>query len=262
MAEAGSRNNFAHLHPIRLDSVTYEVALPASMEAGQYDFFLDIVHQSGLSETLYETVEVVPAAEPAPAAEAIPVALETLERDEDDSHYAFMAYEENQQELMGDIAIVLDRDQDKPFVANQIESLRFKAVTTENGLPLPLEPYLSMIGHAAVVNEDASVFIHLHPVGTISMAAQEAFATRINDEYLTLCASVDSLSTEAKALIAADPFSATNMKEEIQKQMEASGLTNEVSFPYAFPKAGKYRMWVQVRIKGEVRTAGFDIEVV
>ena len=34
-----------------------------------------------------------------------------------------------------------------------------------------------------------------------------------------------------------------------------------VSFPYVFPKAGTYRLWVQVKIRGEILTGVFDLAV-
>src|SRR6185312_15394047 len=41
-----------------------------------------------------------------------------------------------------------------------------------------LQPYLGMAAHAVVMRDDASVFIHLHPMGTVSTATQTVFALR------------------------------------------------------------------------------------
>jgi len=37
--------------------------------------------------------------------------------------------------------------------------------------------------------------------------------------------------------------------------------TAEASFPYAFPRAGRYRLWVQVKRQGRILTGVFDTEV-
>jgi len=41
----------------------------------------------------------------------------------------------------------------------------------------------------------------------------------------------------------------------------SSSENSMVSFPYAFPKPGRYRLWTQVKIKGEVLTGVFDVVV-
>ena len=56
LVEKTSGQHFAHIHPIRKDSITYEVALDGQMPNGAYHFFADIVHQSGIIETLYDEV--------------------------------------------------------------------------------------------------------------------------------------------------------------------------------------------------------------
>jgi hypothetical protein len=96
-----------------------------------------------------------------------------------------------------------------------------------------------MLGHAVVRRSDGEVFTHLHPLGTISMATQELFERREGEPLDTNSASMTSQRW------AANPV----------------GGGNEVAFPYAFPRAGDYRMWVQVRTSGRVLTGVFDVRV-
>jgi hypothetical protein len=39
------------------------------------------------------------------------------------------------------------------------------------------------------------------------------------------------------------------------------GRPDVISFPYEFPKPGPYRVWVQVKINGQVLTGVFDLTV-
>jgi hypothetical protein len=41
----------------------------------------------------------------------------------------------------------------------------------------------------------------------------------------------------------------------------AGAMPGEFEFPWAFPKAGRYRVWVQFRRGGPIRSAAFDVEV-
>jgi len=90
---------------------------------------------------------------------------------------------------------------------------------------------MGMLGHAVVRRSDGSVFTHLHPVGTVSMAAAE--------------------------LLAARGGTASPMQSAIPDRIR------EVAFPYAFPRPGDYRIWVQVRTTkgGGVLTGVFDVRV-
>src|SRR5205823_5412599 len=54
-----------------------------------------------------------------------------------------------------------------PLRSDRIEWLRFAAAG-------PLELYMGMLGHAAVLRDDARTFAHLHPSGSVPMAALAA----------------------------------------------------------------------------------------
>jgi hypothetical protein len=92
-----------------------------------------------------------------------------------------------------------------------------------------LEPYMGMAGHAAFVSQDFTTFAHLHPVGSSSMPA------------LMLAAS-------------ANPA-------ESMTAMHAMPPGPDVSFPYAFPKPGNYRIFVQMKRAGQVQTGAFTVPV-
>jgi hypothetical protein len=106
--------------------------------------------------------------------------------------------------------------------------MQFKVVDSR-GEPATLEPYMTMQAHAVVHSRDASVFTHLHPFGTVSMTSQQLFAQRERDR--------------------GKPF-------EVVCGLPARA--DVIVFPYEFPKPGAYRVWVQVKINGQIVTACFD----
>ncbi|MEZ5351706.1 MAG: hypothetical protein R2762_03655 [Bryobacteraceae bacterium] len=91
-----------------------------------------------------------------------------------------------------------------------------------------MELYMGMPGHAVFLKKDRSVYAHVHPTGSAPMAAL-------------------ALTEEARN----DPHSAHWM----------APLGDTVSFPYAFPSPGAYRVYAQIKRKGQVETATFDIDV-
>ena len=102
---------------------------------------------------------------------------------------------------------------------------------------MAIEPYMGMLGHAAIRRFDGSVFAHIHPMGTISMASQMYFMAQA--ERQAVCGSDN---TEAKSL-------------------QPSNAATSVSFPYLFPQPGSYRIWVQTKVRGNVLTGAFDLDV-
>jgi hypothetical protein len=99
---------------------------------------------------------------------------------------------------------------------------------------------MGMAAHAMVMRRDGQVFVHLHPAGTVSMAAQERLLRRERGDTV--------LHGEKQPV--SDPHAA-----------HAAPVTypGTLSFPFAFPQPGVYRVWVQLRHGGQVRTAAFDV---
>jgi len=121
-------------------------------------------------------------------------------------------------------------------------ALNFKfLVEDKDGKPAQdVEPYMGMAGHAEFVRSDLTVFAHVHPAGSVSMAALEL--------------------AESRLMISTPP---TQAPAQMAMSMSASSttLSPEVSFPYGFPQPGEYRIFVQIKRSGHIETGAFDVHV-
>jgi hypothetical protein len=220
---------FAHVHPTTVDSVHFDVALPA-LPAGRYRVFADIVHESGFAKTLVADVDLPGSALPARGDSA-----------GDDAIY--LGSPAADRAILPDGGTIAWNRGNAPLVAGAPAALSF-TIRDPDGRPASLEPYLGMPGHAVVARGDGSVFIHLHPMGTVSTAAQATF---------TLRGQGDTATGAIGSRIAA--------QDSAMGAMGHSFPGGRVSFPYAFPQPGPYRIWVQVKRSGRVQTAAFDVQV-
>jgi hypothetical protein len=223
---------FAHLHPESADSITFPSALPP-LPPGNYRVFADIVHESGYAQTLVASVTVDSTATQAPASLSDP----------DDSWFTEPVQRNARSVTLADGSVMTWNGGRKAIQAGDNAELRF-VVRNADGTPALLEPYMGMAGHAVVARDDGSVFVHLHPSGTVAMAAQMTFEMRQPGD--TVRGRLGQRISTAEHTMMSAPLAATS----------------EVAFPYAFPKAGNYRVWVQVRKAGRILTGAFDAPVV
>jgi hypothetical protein len=94
------------------------------------------------------------------------------------------------------------------------------------------------------LRDDGSVFVHLHPTGTAAMASQLAYTLRQPGDTVR--------GRLGERITAAERMSA---------RMGGRRISDTVSIPYAFPRAGRYRLFVQVRRGDRVLTGAFDAAV-
>jgi hypothetical protein len=281
---------FAHLHPVREDSATFHTLLPP-LPKGRYLAFADIVYLSGFTETLKDTFEI---------AENLSGSLHRL--DPDDA-YAFalpndivdnrfrgddhmivcgkpgsgvrmqdgstMIMEETGS-AMQETGMTIRKSADRSFKTGQMYSLRF-SVMDEDQKPARLEPYLGMMAHAVIIRDDGSTYIHLHPVGTYSAAAQAGLLNRMTlteNEYhypdrSAFRDSIDGFVSRLKKMPENDrnALLMKQMNMPIMDTADGMKMGNMISFPYIFPQPGMYRIWVQVKRNSRVMTAAFDRSV-
>jgi hypothetical protein len=224
-----AQDAFAHLHPQPVGGMRFILRLPP-LPAGRYELYADVVNENGFAETLLSEVQV-PVLSSRCAAEPPATCL-----DQDDSWWthsppAVADAGSTARARFADGFTLTWHRPTGPILAGETLDLRFSA-REPDGSRTQLEPYLGMSSHAVLRRIDGDVFVHLHTSGSISMGAQHQLATR---------AALDSAHPAVAPL--------------------ADRVTGDWSIPYAFPQEGRYRLWLQVRRRGAVETAAFDVVV-
>jgi hypothetical protein len=219
---------FAHLHPVSIDSSAFDTPLPP-LPAGRYRAFADVTHESGFARTLVASV-------------VLPEPADTAALDPDDGWFVG-GPSDSVAQLRGRAVLIWEH---RPAVLTSGSEAGLSFVVREpDGSIGSVEPYLGMNAHAVVMREDGAVYIHLHPMGTVSAAAQAAFRERTPGDTVW--------GTLGRRLTAAGAIQAALGHPPM--------LSGRASFPYAFPEPGAYRIWVQVKRHGIVETALFRVSV-
>lgn len=269
---------FAHIHPERKDSTTFEAFLP-KLPAGKYLAYSDIVQRSGFAETIVDTIDI-------PEQRDAKALLVTAEEDTYvvtdpinapgnvplDENVVICGKPGTKTVFKDGSYAVWEGMPNKALDAGKPYQLTFEFFNPDGSACYP-EPYLGMTGHVAVVRTDGSVYIHLHPTGTFAMAAEQTFKDRMADTATTAKApapamfrdSVDRYLAKLKAMPMEERevFLMTEMGMYDIKDGAMTGMDhgNRISFPYSFPKAGRYRIFLQLKRNAKVLTGAYDVTV-
>jgi hypothetical protein len=222
-----------HLHPQPVATGDFHLALP-TVPAGDYHLYADVVHANGFPETLVSSI-------------GLPyIAGRPLQGDDAEGTAGPLKWNgdgtqtSNSYKLPDGYAMVWTKP--ATLAAKAPEEFTFTLLDPNRQPPKDMALYMGMTGHAAFVKTDGSVFAHIHPAGSASMAAM--MMAQAQNQSRT-----SSASTRP----------ATDMPG---MDMSQSALPNVVSFPYGFPSAGSYRIFIQMKHGDTVETAVFDANVV
>jgi hypothetical protein len=235
LVSSDGMNSMWHLHPEAIKGGAFAEDLP-SMPAGRYQIFADVVDRRGFPWTLVGEIEL-------PQINSRPLSG-------DDSSWTGPTLSSATAKTNSTIAQTPDgtkiiwQHPTGPLKSGIATQFKF-IVQDKNGNPVTdMEPYMGMAGHAEFVRSDLSVFAHVHPAGSVSMAALDLARQGLpgaTPEMQLQGSGMQGMNTDASA--------------------KSGPLPPEVSFPYGFPKPGDYRIFVQIKRAGQIQTAAFDAHV-
>ena len=229
-----------HLHPDQVGPGTFHLRLP-NMPAGTYRLYADVVHANGFPETPVAEI-TVPASLPGRA-------LAGDDASGSATNWTQSSTTATSFTLPDGYRMLWLRDS-APLRAKVGMPFRFKLVDQQGNAPADMALYMGMLGHAAFVKTDGTVFAHIHPMGTASMAAMNLVENQTGKPA----------ASNANSDMSGMDMSGMDMSH-MDMSSKAAALPNEVSFPYGFPSPGRYRIFVQMKHGSTVETGVFDANV-
>ena len=215
-----------HLHPTLAEAGDFRISLP-SMPTGDYTLYGDVVHANGFPETLVSKITV-------------PADMHggTLGSDDAAAYPQPVSGRPLGSSYKLPDGYVMVWDTPSTLTANTAYSFRFRLLDASGKAAGDMQPYMGMAGHAAFIKTNGTVFAHTHPEGSAAMAA------------LMLANGGDSSAHEGMSM---------DMPMDMGKR--ANPMSNTVEFPYGFPSAGRYRIFVQMKHGTTIETGAFDATV-
>jgi hypothetical protein len=147
-----------HLHPAQIGTGIFEHRLP-EMPAGSYEFFADLVHKTGVPETLTGSLAAPAISGSRPAG--------------DDSAWdgSKTLLEASSTSPLSDGGRMVWVRGSEPLVPKRLTIFTFRVEDAAGRPATDLELYMGMPGHAVFFRHDRRVFAHVHPTGSAPMAA-------------------------------------------------------------------------------------------
>jgi hypothetical protein len=225
-----------HLHPDQVAPGKFQLPLP-SIAAGTYSLYADVVHATGFPETLvaqFTLPEI--AGRPLAGDDAKGLAQPMASLPGGPASCPANPAQGATFHLPDGYTMIWNNPAALPARTPQV--FEFSLLASDGKPASDTALYMGMPGHAAFVKQDGTVFAHVHPSGTVSMAALMMAAAQNQPAQPPSVAMPGMTMPESKAPSAA--------------------LPNSVGFPYGFPTAGAYRIFVQMKHGQTVETAAFD----
>jgi len=203
-----AKNQFmAHLHPINLISdYEFETCLP-TMDSGEYVLYADLAHESGYSHSITQTFN-------------LDKPIENLNFNKG------LCDPDNSYSNFSQTSVDINWTNKKEDYSAD-DNISFDLEISKDGQLLELDSYVGMGGHGVIVSLDSELYMHMHPLGSISMSAQKKFMKSDSENFICDFGLIE---------------------DEYGNFKELDGM-GRIVFPSINLKKGNYRFFVQIKVK-------------